>query len=154
MNNCNTNGIFGNRRREQDPPRRTGCGCGTTSQTGDCSNRIHARGEAGNNGNGCGCGCGNSPANTEQCRQLMRRLQTLDFAINEIVLYLDVYPDCSRALDHFHRLRCERAQVIEQYEALCAPVRTIGNQSSERWDWIATPWPWQLDFVGNDKGQL
>ncbi|MBQ7318577.1 MAG: spore coat protein CotJB [Clostridia bacterium] len=152
MNNCNTNGIFGNRRREQDPPRRTGCGCGTASQTGGCSNRIHARGEAGNNGGGCGCG--NSPANTEQCRQLMRRLQTLDFAINEIVLYLDVYPDCSRALDHFHRLRCERAQVIEQYEALCAPVRAIGNQSSERWDWTASPWPWQLDFVGNDKGQL
>jgi spore coat protein JB len=85
---------------------------------------------------------------------MMRRLQQLDFAIQELILYLDVYPECSRALEQFHRLRCEREQLMQEYREQCAPVCATDNVSGEHWDWISAPWPWQNDFVGNDKGQL
>lgn len=32
------------------------------------------------------------------CRKLMKRIHELDFAINEVVLYLDMYPACAKAL--------------------------------------------------------
>ena len=157
MNNMNS------RQRAVDGSVRRGCGCGGqrndrvaggacgTGRTHGCSNRINARGES---GGGCGCGCNGGAASSAQCKNLMRRLQVLDFSLQEIVLYLDVYPDCRRALDHFHRLRCEREQLLKEYETLCGPVCATGNLNMENWDWTNKPWPWEVDFVGNDKGQI
>jgi hypothetical protein len=36
---------------------------------------------------------GNGMGNVS-CREKMKQLQALDFAIQETVLYLDAYPDC------------------------------------------------------------
>lgn len=86
-----------------------------------------------------------------QTARWMRRLQVLDFALQELTLYLDMYPDCHRAMAKFHALREERAKVLQVLEASGTPITALGNDSHEAWDWIDSPWPWEYDFVGNDK---
>ena len=105
----------------------------------------------GENGGENGCGCGDSAS--AQCKQWMRKLQQLDFALQELTLYLDVYPECGRALEQFRRLRDERESVLREYQEQCGAVYATGNRG-DRWEWTDSPWPWQNDFVGNNKGQL
>ena len=44
----------------------------------------------------------------KDCKAIMARLCRLDFAINELALYLDSYPDNPDALDYYRKMRAER----------------------------------------------
>ena len=96
--------------------------------------------------------CPNSTArqstcpNSERCRSLMRQLQTIDFSIVDTVLYLDAYPHCKKAMDHYHSLIHERAELVRLLAEEChTPITNCENASRDSWDWINNPWPWELD---------
>lgn len=120
-----------------------GCGC-NRSERGGCS---------------CGCGgvdlsygrredteCG---CNKGECRQWMRQLQEIDFSIQELVLYLDAYPDCCEALAHYRELIKKREELAEKYEAACGPLTNKGHGDGREWSWIKAPWPWHPEHPGN-----
>lgn len=79
------------------------------------------------------------------CRSLMNKLRTLDFAIIETGLYLDAYPQCRRALEYYHRLLKERAKVAEMVNGSCGPLTMKSNVSQTEWNWPRGPWPWEPD---------
>lgn len=126
-----------------------GGGC-TSCALGRGGNNVRGtRGSARNSG--CGCGCGGGGEDREADRR-MRRLQQLDFAIQEVVLYLDSYPGCRRALDRYHRLLCERARAAAECAEVNGPLTAWSNENTDAWDWVGNPWPWQSDFPGNKNG--
>lgn len=77
------------------------------------------------------------------CRDQLKAMQALDFAIQETVLYLDAYPNCEQALEYYHTLIEQRRELSESYEASCGPISIYGNTSKHSWDWVAAPWPWE-----------
>lgn len=77
--------------------------------------------------------------------KLMRRLQKVDFAINEVNLYLDAYPECRSALDYYHKLKAERETLVNSLSQLGSPVTAFDVTNKERWNWIDSPWPWEFD---------
>ena len=86
--------------------------------------------------NGCGL-------NTD-CKALLRKLQMIDFAIVDTVLYLDAYPECGKALSHYNKLICEREGVRKALSEKCKrPMSSFENASADSWDWISSPWPWE-----------
>jgi hypothetical protein len=87
----------------------------------------------------------NSQMGGSSCKERMDLLRTVDFAIQETVLYLDAYPNCSEALDYYHKLIAQRREILEHYEKNCGPITMYGNESKSSWDWIASPWPWEAD---------
>lgn len=89
------------------------------------------------NCNGCGgnsCNAGDS---------LMKRIQQVEFALYEIVLYLNAYPDSQDALKHYHGLMDMRKALVGEYESKHGPLTMYGNESTSSWDWASTPWPWE-----------
>ena len=74
-----------------------------------------------------------------------KELQALDFALQEVVLYLDAYPESEQALSYYHKLRHERERMIAEYQRRYGPLTMYGNESTGSWDWIMTPWPWEFD---------
>ena len=84
-------------------------------------------------------------SNCKTCSAIMKKLQEIDCCLVETVLYLDAYPDHPQALDYYHRLLAQRAQLIEEYEEACGPLTAYGNKSRSAWDWVKTPWPWECD---------
>ena len=86
-----------------------------------------------------------------QMRARMRRLQIVDFALQELILYLDMYPDCRRALQKYHALKAEREQLVRALQEGGVPITAHGVENQERWDWTDAPWPWEYDFAGNAK---
>ena len=100
------------------------------------------------NGTGTCCGgCDQVPAMpSAACKNLLSRLQTLDFSIVDTVLYLDAYPECREALAHYHKLLSERdALLLELSEKCRMPMTNFSNASHDAWDWTRGPWPWETN---------
>ena len=87
-------------------------------------------------GDGAACGYG--------CDALMARLRRVDFAIYDTVLYLDVYPTCGKALEHYHKLVAEREELCRKINSSCGPI-TFNDVKPGAWSWNGGPWPWEHD---------
>ena len=84
------------------------------------------------------------PCNTCDNKAITKKLQMIDFAIVDTVLYLDMYPDCRKALDYYHKLLGERAGIRNALAGKCKrPMSSFENTSMDSWDWISSPWPWE-----------
>ena len=82
--------------------------------------------------------------NTAGGSSLLRKIQEIDFSLYETVLYLDAYPECHEALAYYHALLTQRKGVVAQYEREIGPLTAFSNSSQTSWDWIKSPWPWQI----------
>lgn len=83
--------------------------------------------------------------NRGACGRLLQQLRGLDFALYEVILYLDVYPHSCEALETYHKLKSQRDALRREYEATCGPLTPFGNESDTTWDWINVPFPWEYD---------
>ncbi len=87
--------------------------------------------------------CGGSCSQSNGNRDLLRRLQALDFSIYDTVLYLDAYPDSADAMAYYKKLIAERESLIKTLSASHnAPTTAFDNAGTE-WDWVKGPWPWE-----------
>ena len=87
----------------------------------------------------------NHNCNRGSCRNDLKMLRAVDFAIQETVLFLDAYPDHKQALQYYYQLIEQRRMLMESYEKSCGPLTMYGNQSRTSWDWVEGPWPWEAD---------
>ena len=74
---------------------------------------------------------------------MKRQIKELEFALVELNLFLDSHPYCAEALQYFKELTAKHDILAAQYEENCAPLTARGNRG-DRWDWVMTPWPWEL----------
>ena len=88
---------------------------------------------------GKACSCGNG----SEDHDLLQKIREIDFAIYEVVLYLDAYPHSSEALAHYRTLIKTRMALLDEYQSKVGPITMFGNTSEKSWDWAATPWPWE-----------
>jgi spore coat protein JB len=78
------------------------------------------------------------------CRDLMKRIRELDFAILETALFLNAYPGSKEALSYYNELRCTYEKLRAEYTEHCGPLTLYSNKSESDWDWARKPWPWEL----------
>jgi spore coat protein JB len=79
-------------------------------------------------------------------RPLLKQLQEIDFVLLELNLYLDTHPACRPGLEQYNRLAKQRADIAAAYEQEYGPLLHFGqNFSRYPWQWVDTPWPWQMD---------
>ena len=74
---------------------------------------------------------------------LKKKLQEVEFALYELTLYLDAYPESREALALYHELLGARKRLVSEYQASHGPLTMYGNESKSSWDWVTTPWPWE-----------
>lgn len=128
------------------PDTRPGCGCdqgGGTPVRGTRGCAVPA-GAGGHNGGRRPDG--SSGACRLGCRHdLLDEIRAVEFALCELVEYLDVYPDCCEALAMYHELAGKRDALVKQYEQEAGPLTCLGNTSCTSWDWIRGPFPWAYE---------
>ena len=116
---------------------------GRMMQRGVCPNMSDRRRAAcveKNNAPSCGC---ERSDHEKDCKVMMQRLKAVEFAMYDIMLYLDVYPECSEALSYYSKLSEEREVLRTALAKKCRrPVTACENAGEDAWDWIASPWPW------------
>ena len=79
-------------------------------------------------------------ANTEREKRLYK-IMAICFAINDLNLYLDIYPDDKEAFNLFKKYNKELEIEKANYEKMYGPL-DINSDSGSKYDWLDNPWPW------------
>jgi spore coat protein JB len=79
-----------------------------------------------------------------RCKELMKQIRELDFAIIETALFLNAYPDNTEALSYYHELTRMYEKLREEYNTACGPLTLYSNKCEDKWAWGNMPWPWEL----------
>ena len=79
------------------------------------------------------------------CKALLYKLQQVEFALVDVGLYLDIYPENKKAKEYFSRLREERDTLTRTLAVKCRrPMTIYDSHGNDDWDWINSPWPWDV----------
>lgn len=79
----------------------------------------------------------------EQAKQLTR-IDSLQFAMKDLNLYLDVYPDDKNMINLYNNYRTELNETINNYENKFGPLLLNSNSlNTYPWIWNNRPWPWE-----------
>ena len=93
-----------------------------------------------------------------QCskEQLMQFIYQVDFAIDDVVLYLDTHPCDQQAIDYYNEYKVLRAQAMDEYARCFGPIVNENVCVDDYWTWTQGPWPWEgeCQFMWNYEKKL
>lgn len=75
----------------------------------------------------------------------LAELMALDFAIDEMGLYLDTHPDDAEALELFNSYIRLAQQGRAKYESMYGPLSKKLTVEEGKYTWINNPWPWDME---------
>ncbi len=80
--------------------------------------------------------------NNEQA-DILTKIDSLEFALVDLNLYLDIYPDNRSAIELYTKYREEKERLVNEYESLYGPLSLSSEALSiVPWSWDNMPWPW------------
>ena len=75
---------------------------------------------------------------------LLTYVDALTFAMIDLNLYLDVYPNDREALELFNQYRMQTDEYTKKYESKYGPLELTSNSlNTFPWAWDNAPWPWE-----------
>lgn len=75
----------------------------------------------------------------------LEELQTIDFVIVELALYLNTHPNDVDAIRQYNESVQLRKAVVKKFEKAFGALTSFGfSYSKHPWDWKEAPWPWQV----------
>ena len=81
---------------------------------------------------------------TNKKEELLFNILMYKFALKELNLYLDVYPNNNQMLNLYNKYLIEEKQLCNQYEKTYGTLTTDSNNLDKNyWQWIKSPWPWE-----------
>ena len=78
--------------------------------------------------------------------EMLLKIQELTFAMKDLGLYLDVYPNDGDIFDKFKNYSKDLDKIKKTYEAKYGPLNAFEIEGN-KYDWYMNPWPW-------DKGGI
>ena len=75
--------------------------------------------------------------------RMMKAYQAYSFAVYDALLYLDAYPNCREAMEHYNKYQKLASKAKAEYEAKFGPITAPVEINS--WEWTNSPWPWQIE---------
>ncbi len=83
-----------------------------------------------------------NPKNEKE--QYLLDLDQVQFAMHDIHLYLDNYPNNNSMIAEFNRNREIYNQLLDEYQAKYGPVVIYSDSlNTTPWQWDNQPWPWE-----------
>jgi len=78
---------------------------------------------------------------------LLKKIMELEFACQDLNLYLDTHPEDQKALQDYNYYSGQLAMVKQQYSQYYGPLMVFGHcQSQYPWKWVEDPWPWEIEY--------
>lgn len=74
----------------------------------------------------------------------LKKIQIIDFVLNDTALYLDTHPNCAEAIEYYNKYSEMRKVAVKEYVNLFGPLeQTDANMCGGTWKWAEGPWPWE-----------
>ncbi len=85
------------------------------------------------------------PENVFTQKELMKKIQEVDFAIIDLNLFLDTHPDCSEALSLFNELSLASEKLKSEYQKNFGPLYASKSPDTVPFKWVEScyKWPWE-----------
>ena len=83
--------------------------------------------------------------NLTERQALLRKLDGAQFAAWEIRIYLDTHPDDAEAMAAFQKYNEKFEQYRQEYESRYGAVSATRSVGANRFEWINSPWPWEME---------
>ena len=76
--------------------------------------------------------------------KMLTDIDSLEFALIDLNLYLDVYPDDKSAIELFNKYRNEQNELLHNYQNEFGPILLNSDSLNNMpWMWDNKPWPWE-----------
>lgn len=84
----------------------------------------------------------------DEREQALLQIDQLSFAMHEINLYLNIFPDDINMINKYNEFQRNYNQILNYYESRFAPIQTNNEfMTTSPFAWTADPWPWdRRDF--------
>ena len=75
-----------------------------------------------------------NPNQNQQREMLLKKINEVSFAVDDILLFLDTHPDCQEALDFYRQNVAIRKEALSEYARLYGPltIDTADDSCSRR----------------------
>jgi len=73
--------------------------------------------------------------------KLLLKIYQLDFALNDLSLYLDLHPDNRRIYELFREYSTKEKMLIQEYEEMYGPME-LEDSNYDNYMWYMGAWPW------------
>jgi spore coat protein JB len=88
---------------------------------------------------------GNKMAEMLNKKDLLKKIQEVEFTVLDLNLYLDTHSKNERALMDYNMYSQELMKLKKNYEKHYGPLTNFGYAPSQYpWQWINEPWPWEM----------
>ncbi len=77
--------------------------------------------------------------------ELMQVVRKYDFALYDLMLYLDTHPRCREAMALYREYREKRGEAVREYVACYGPIKALQSDTTKRWNWGDGPYPWERE---------
>jgi len=87
----------------------------------------------------------NSCTNNMNQQSMLNEIMSLNFAINDLVLFLDTHPNDSAAIRMHSQYSQKQMELTDNYQKLYGPltVNFSSDYNCDNWQWSKEPWPWE-----------
>lgn len=82
---------------------------------------------------------------TSEKEALLNQWQQYNFALIDLGMYLDVYPNDKNALNLYKKYLDISKQITNKYESMYGPIYSDSEFAiKNKWNWDNSPWPWEV----------
>ena len=81
--------------------------------------------------------------NNQSREAMLNEIMALNFAINDLTLYLDTHPECTSAMQKHDEYVQKVRTLATEYQNLYGPLTINFNSNNDYWQWSESPWPWE-----------
>ena len=75
--------------------------------------------------------------------EILTTIDSLTFALIDLGLYLDIYPDDKSALELYNYYKDSCEKYTKEYEDNYGPLCLMSNMPNDYFTWILSPYPWE-----------
>lgn len=79
------------------------------------------------------------------CRNLWMMIHKYEFALIELMLYLDTHPDDCTALAEYEKIQKAYNESVDEYSRMYGPITFNRVYSEDLFTWAVTPMPWEME---------
>lgn len=77
--------------------------------------------------------------------ELMKKIQSSNFAAYDMLLYLDTHSDDKKAFEIFKSLVNKTKELKNEYEESFGPLNQFSASLQDEFNWLDNPWSWEKE---------
>ena len=82
---------------------------------------------------------------TDEKERLLFQIMEMEFAVNDLNLYLDLHPEDASIYEKFKEYTMNCIRLKEEYAKKYGPLTLSDTVNNSSYEWIKNPWPWEND---------